>query len=135
MGRQLTSQNSTKLHQRCFMKVFWNSCTKKFGKHSEKLVCRRSLQEYSLQTTTGLKTPLQIHFWRCSEEKRSFNILQNTNKLSKTVPFSLTIQAYSPEFPTQQKDSPRKHFCVSILRQLETCHEKVGLWLKHCMLI
>ena len=71
------------------------------------------LHDYSLQPTTGIKPPLQILFWKCSEGNRCSKIQKN---LCKTVSSSPTLQACSLEFPASAKQIPRKTFSGSVLK-------------------
>ena len=63
------------------------------------------LLDYSPQPTTGLQihTSLQIFFWKCSERSRCSKIPKIPIKPLKNFPFSLTLQACSPEFQTLTK--------------------------------
>ena len=76
------------------------------------------LHDYNLQPTTGLTPPLQILFWKCSEGKGCSKVLKTPKNLSKTAS-PLTLQACSLEFPGPTKQTPRKKFPVSVLKQLE----------------
>ena len=80
---------------RVFQGPFWNRCSKNFEIYTAKLMQWSflwiKLHYYSLQSTTGPKTLPQNTF---------LEVLRNR---CKTVSFSLTLQACSPEFLTSTK--------------------------------
>ena len=68
------------------------------------------LHECSLECTTGLKTSIQILFWKCSERKGYSKMSKIKKKnICKTVTFSLTLQCCSPEFPPSAKRDSKKN--------------------------
>ena len=63
-----------------FMRLFWNSCTKHFGKYQKKKCMWRSsllmkLQDYSPNPTIRLNIPVQVLFWKHSV-KRAYSKFQ-----------------------------------------------------------
>ena len=80
------------------------------------------LRYYSLQPTTGIKVPPQILLWKSSKKQRCSKISKILKKnICKTIPFSLTSQPFSPEFPTSKKTYLKKNVscsCSEILGKL-----------------
>ena len=58
------------------------------------------LQDYSLQSTSGLKTPLQTLSWKSSERKRYSKISKILTKSSQNYPFISQVTVLSPGFLT-----------------------------------
>ena len=54
--------------------------------------------DHILKLTTGLKTPLQILFWKCQERKRCSKIPTTSKKPLQNGHFSLSLRAYISEF-------------------------------------
>ena len=74
------------------------------------------MNDYSILPTTGLKPLLQILFWKCSERKNILEFLKFHKSLCKTVPYSITLPACSPEISTSTKNRHQKMFPVSVTK-------------------
>ena len=90
-----------------FKRVFWNSCTKIFWNFPEKLMLESflliNLYYHRLQPT-GLETPLQILFWKCSGRIECSKISKISKRsFCKTAPFSLMLQACCSEISAFNK--------------------------------
>ena len=74
------------------------------------------MHDYILQPATGLKPPLQVLFWKCSEEKGCSKISKIPKTICKSGSSSLTLQACSIEFPASIKHTSRKNSAASALK-------------------
>ena len=91
---------------------------------------------YSLKPTTGLKTPPLLLFWKCSERTGCSKITKiqkkkkkkkKKKKIWKNVFSSLTLQAWSSEFPTSTKTNVKKNVSYECSEIAENLPRK-GLW-------
>ena len=99
----------------CFMRVFCNSCTGNFGKNPEKYMLGSSLliklQDYSIQSTIGLKPPLQILVWKCWEKQR-YSKFKNSKKTFAKLPLFSKVTGLQTRISDLTKtDSKKNVFC------------------------
>ena len=126
------AQNSTKLHQRYFRevvlkqlrgklwKIFGNTYVVKFPFN---IISQQQSAEYN-----RTKNSTTDAFMEVLRKQWIFqNFLNSRSKLCKTIPFSLTLQAYSLQLSTLQKQTLSKIFSVSALKYLEICLEQVHI--------
>ena len=113
------------------MRVFWNSCIENFGKLSEKNMWWSSLlielHEYSLQPTTGLH---YRYILRMLRKKGWSKISKIPKTLSESVPFSLTLQPWIPEFLTSANADSKKNISFEYSEIVGSLPEK-GLYWSH----
>ena len=92
------------------MRVFWNSSAENIGILSEKACSRVPFSRSCMNTIYSLLLDaLQIHSERAQKGKDVIKIRKFPKNLSKTVPFSLTLQSCSPEFLTSANTDSKKN--------------------------
>ena len=70
------------------------------------------LHNYSLQPTTGLKPPLQILFWKCSEGKGCSKILKISKHLCKNCLFFSKATGLQSKISAYNKTDSKKSFLL-----------------------